>query len=239
MHRPWGMRSANAITVLKAKNVLTVEGQHACKLIGDRVGVGSNLSGDEMKTTAARQGQKQATTRSHQAGQTGTNDRAGDSGYVETHASSADSVVIRTRGEREDNIGTIKGHARGGSTQTSRTEGHSGNLLAIGSHEVAEIDTKRPGTRTSGRPEESKRDRVQGRCHCCKGKGAGNTATAGAGDRRPDAKAGIGRIGMGSRPAQGADLRVTGYRRGEVVCAPDDRRIGNRTKCEGESGRDV
>jgi hypothetical protein len=37
--------------------VLTVEGQHAYKLIGDRRGY-NNLSGDELTTAAASEGQK-------------------------------------------------------------------------------------------------------------------------------------------------------------------------------------
>ena len=132
-------------------------------------------------------------------------------GYVERNACSADSIVISSRGFREDRIGTIKGHAGGGSTETSRGEVHSLNHLAIDSDEVAEIDSKAARTRTCGRSEVGKRDCIQRRRHRCKGKGAGKTGTTAAVDRRPDAEAGIGRIGMARGPAQGADLCIAGY----------------------------
>src|SRR6516225_6877353 len=58
------------------------EAEHACKLIGNRMGVGgSNLSGEEL-TTAARQGQKN-TTSQDQARQSCTDDGAGDGHAVE------------------------------------------------------------------------------------------------------------------------------------------------------------
>ena len=43
------------------KSVLTVKGQHACKLIGDWWEWDPNLSGDEL-TTASRQGEKSTTS---------------------------------------------------------------------------------------------------------------------------------------------------------------------------------
>jgi len=63
----------------QGKNVLIVEGQHACKLVGDR-GLGSNLSGDEL-TTAARQSQ-QSNASQDQARQSRTDDGSRDSHAV-------------------------------------------------------------------------------------------------------------------------------------------------------------
>jgi len=161
--------------------------------------------------------------------------------YVENNACSADGVVLRSRSAREDRIGTIKGHVREVSLeQISRSVGYTGNRLAIGGHEVAEIDCKRAGnTRTKRTSEEAKRDRVQRWRHRCKGIGAGDTRTCGAFDGRPNAETDIGRIGMRGGPADGADQRVAGYRGGEVVCAPDDSCVGIRSECEGQGHSEV
>lgn len=163
-------------------------------------------------------------------------------GHVENNVYSVDSVVNSTRSTREYGIGPVKVRVREVSIpveKTSRSVGDSFNHLAICSLEVAEIDNKRARTRTIGRSEEGKRDRVQRRCHLCKGISAGKTGTSGAGDGRPNAEAEIGRIGMGRGPAQGADQRIARFLRGEVVRAPDDRCVGNRSKCEGQSRREV
>src|SRR5262245_48152614 len=60
----------------KAKSVLTVEGQHACKLTGRSGRVGSIPEGDEL-TTAARQDEKTTASRD-QPRQSRTDDRAGN-----------------------------------------------------------------------------------------------------------------------------------------------------------------
>jgi hypothetical protein len=114
--------------------VLAVEGQHACKLIGDWWELGIQPLLDDELTTASRQGQKN-TASCDQARQSSTGDGAGDSrrcpydvnGGVRStgFAGNADDVVLRRHGVRTS-AGICEGiqlDTRGGGVERRAAQG--------------------------------------------------------------------------------------------------------------------
>jgi len=165
--------------------------------------------------------------------------------YIESNGCSAESVEIitRTHAAREGRSATSKWDAGEVATSIKKISGkiaHACNRLAIDGREVAEFDIKRARPRTSGWSGEAKRDPIQRRRHGWKTKGARNAGRRGAGGSRggwPNAEAGIGRIGMGTLRAHGADHRAAAVRRGQVICAADDSCVGISSECERQSRR--